>query len=86
MHFLQRSPSNLVILKLEIEKDFSTELVKPQSFYIRAMLKTKKAQYLLDIFIFCITFTLIKYSVSEFYENIFIGSTSISKKISGHIN
>ncbi len=29
MQFLQRSPSNLVILKLEIEKDFSTEMLKP---------------------------------------------------------
>ena len=70
MHFLQRSPSKLILSYAQIKKYFSTEILKPLRRLIVTMLKTKKDHYLLDILKNYFTFTLVnKYIFDWFMSN-----------------
>lgn len=70
MHFLQRSPSKLILSYAQIKKYFSTEILKPLRCLIVTMLKTKKDRYLLDILKNYFTFTLVnKYIFDWFMSN-----------------
>ena len=70
MHFLQRSPSKLILSYAQIKKYFSTKILKPLRRLIVTMLKTKKDHYLLDILKNYFTFTLVnKYIFDWFMSN-----------------
>ena len=59
VHFLQRSPTNLILSHAHNKMYFSTKILKPLQALIVALLKTKNHQYLLDYKKNCLTFTLV---------------------------
>ena len=72
MHFLQRSPSKLILSYAQIKKYFSTEILKPLRRLIVTMLKTKKDHYLLDILKNYFTFTLVNIYIFDWFMSNFL--------------
>ncbi len=72
MHFLQRSPSKLILSYAQIKKYFSTKILKPLRRLIVTMLKTKKDHYLLDILKNYFTFTLVNKYICDWFMSNFL--------------